>query len=82
MVKLLLCIQKTVCLNLDQINGYFTGYFVIVCYRYTAKTDYFVISVTGTQHSMDFCDFCYHYIALTDCFVIFCYGFTAKTDFL
>ena len=52
MVKLLLGIQKTACLNRDQINGYITGYFVIACYRYAAKTDYFVISATGTQQGL------------------------------
>ena len=61
MVKLLLCIQKTACLNLDQINGYFTGYFVIVCYRYAAMTDYFVI-------------FSYHYAAKTEYFVVYVTG--------
>jgi hypothetical protein len=49
MIKLHLCIQKTACLNLDQMHGYFTGYFVIVCYRCAALISYFVAFVTGTQ---------------------------------
>jgi hypothetical protein len=50
MVKLYLCIQKIACLNLDQMNGYFTAYFVIVCYRYwLVLISYLVVLVTGTQ---------------------------------
>jgi len=68
-VKLLPYVQKTACLTLDQINGYSTGYFMIVCYRYATLTDCFVISVTGTQQSLIIFDFCYGYAALTGYFV-------------